>query len=98
MGLENTGISQQVLEEILALAKTHGLSKVILFGSRARGDFCPKSDIDLAAEGNDIAAFAMDVDEKTETLLRYDIVDVAKVPEELLDIILKEGIVLYEKI
>lgn len=98
MILENTGISQQVLKEIVDLAKTHDLSKVVLFGSRARGDYGKKSDIDLAAEGKDIAAFAVDVDEQTETLLQYDIIDLAEIQEELLDNIRREGIVLYEKV
>nr|WP_330384836.1 nucleotidyltransferase domain-containing protein [Bariatricus massiliensis] len=32
-----TGIRQQVIEEIQALAQKYNVSKVILFGSRARG-------------------------------------------------------------
>lgn len=98
MILENTGISKQVLEEIIDLSKTHNLSKVILFGSRARGDYGKKSDIDLAIEGKDITGFALDVDEYTETLLQYDIVDLSKAQEELLDNIRKEGIIIYEKV
>ncbi|MCB5873885.1 hypothetical protein LIR51_03465 [Blautia producta] len=52
----------------------------------------------MGLENTGITTFAMDVDEKAETLLRYDIIDAAKIPEELLDIILREGSVLYEKI
>lgn len=37
--LENTGIRECVLEEIRSLAQRYGIEKVILFGSRARGDF-----------------------------------------------------------
>lgn len=33
--------------------------KVILFGSRARGDFREKSDIDLAVEGGDLSGFPL---------------------------------------
>lgn len=98
MILENTGISKQVLEKILDLSKTHNLSKVILFGSRARGDYGKKSDIDLAVEGEDVTGFALDVDEYTETLLQYDIVDLSKAQEELLVNIRKEGIIIYEKV
>lgn len=98
MILENTGISKQVLEKILDLSKTHNLSKVILFGSRARGDYGKKSDIDLAVEGEDVTGFALDVDEYTETLLQYDIVDLSKAQEELLINIKKEGIIIYEKV
>ena len=34
----HSGIRAVVLEEICALAKKHQIKKVILFGSRARGD------------------------------------------------------------
>ena len=45
------------------------------------------------------ARFALDVDEETSTLLKYDIVDLRrKVQPELLESIKREGIVIYEKI
>ena len=37
---------------------------MILFGSRARGDFKRTSDIDIAASGGDFDRFALDVDEE----------------------------------
>lgn len=96
---EKTGIRAAVLEEIRALAEKYGVKKVILFGSRARGDYRRTSDIDLAAEGGDFTRFALDVDEETSTLLKYDIVDLRrKVQPELLESIKREGIVIYEKI
>ena len=47
----STGIMQKVLDEIYALAQKYNIRQVILFGSRARGDFSLTSDIDLAASG-----------------------------------------------
>ena len=44
---EKTGIKCKVLQEIIQLAKKNCVEKVILFGSRARGDFKERSDIDL---------------------------------------------------
>ena len=41
-----TGIKPIVIEEICDLAKKYNVKKVILFGSRARGSFKEKSDID----------------------------------------------------
>lgn len=76
--MTETGIRPIVIEEICALAENYNVKKVILFGSRARGDFRKKSDIDLAVEGGDFARFALDIDEKTSTLLEYDIVDLAR--------------------
>lgn len=37
--------------KIITLAKKYHVEKVILFGSRARGDNRPNSDIDLALSG-----------------------------------------------
>lgn len=97
--MEKIGIEPRVLEEILQLARKYDVRKVILFGSRARGDFSRTSDIDLAVEGGDFERFALDVDEETSTLLQYDIVNLDRdMQEELRESIKKEGKLLYEKI
>ena len=72
---------------------------MLLFGSRARGDYHRASDIDLAVYGGDVTGFALDVEEYTSTLLTYDVIDMGKTLQaELLESIKKEGKVLYEKI
>lgn len=97
--MKDTGIKLEVLIEIRELAKKYNLNQVILFGSRARGDFHRTSDIDLAVTGGNIARFALDVDEETSTLLEFDVVDLDEsVQDELLESIKKEGRILYEKI
>lgn len=48
---KNTGIRQIVVEEIQEIARKNGINTVLLFGSRARGDYKERSDIDLAVEG-----------------------------------------------
>ena len=84
--MEDTGIRPLVILEIQDLAKKYGISKVILFGSRARGDFRRTSDIDLAATGGDFDRIALDVQEETSTLLFFDIVNLDReVQPELLD-------------
>ena len=96
---EKTGIKGKVLQEIIQLAKKNCVEKVILFGSRARGDFKERSDIDLAFRGGYSSHFVLDVDEMTSTLLEFDIVDMDKpVRKELLESIESEGVVLYEEI
>ena len=81
---------------IVELAVRHKLDRVILFGSRARGDNKPRSDIDLAVKGGNIAAFAADVDEEIPTLLMFDVVDLDRpVQAELMAEIEKDGIELY---
>lgn len=94
-----TGIKEQVLDEIRALAKKYGIRKVILFGSRSRGDYRMASDIDLAVCGGNYARFALDVDESTSTLLKFDIINLdGAVHQPLLESIEREGIVIYEEI
>ena len=97
--LDKTGIKQVVLDELISIAERYHIEKLILFGSRARGDFRRASDIDLAVSGGDFARFALDVEEETSTLLKYDFVDLDRnIQEELLKSIEKEGVVIYEKI
>ena len=96
---EKTGIRPTVVEEIKKIAEKYEVKKIILFGSRARGDYHRASDIDLAVEGGRITDFILDVKETTSTLLNFDIVDLKEtVPGEFLEAIEKEGIILYEKI
>lgn len=97
--MNSTGMKEQVIEEIKEIAREHGIETVILFGSRARGDYHRASDIDLAVCGGDIVNFALDVEEKTSTLLSFDVVDLSKsLKEEFLEAIRKDGIVIYEKV
>lgn len=84
---------------IISLARQCNLDKVILFGSRARGDNRERSDIDLAIQGGDTVAFAASADEDISTLLMFDVVDLDKpVQSELLEEIRKDGVVIYEKV
>lgn len=97
--MEGTGIRQDVLKEICDLAEKYQIEKVILFGSRARGDFKRTRDIDLAVEGGEVESFALDIDEETTTLLQYDIVDLSRrIQPELRESIEREGKILYEKV
>lgn len=96
---EDTGIRTIVLEEICDLAKKYGLTRVILFGSRARGDYKRTSDIDLAVTGGNITLFTLDVEDETSTLLSFDVVNLdGSVQEKLRESIEREGRILYEKI
>ena len=92
-----TGLRPEVVESIRGLARRNGIERVVLFGSRARGDYGRASDIDLAVSGGRFAAFSLDVDEETPTLLKYNFVSMdAEVQQELMDEIRRDGCVLYE--
>ncbi len=99
MSMSDTGIKEKVICEIQELACRHRLKKVILFGSRARGDYRRTSDIDLAVSGGNIAGFSLDIEEEISTLLKFDIVDLdGAVQPELLREIEKDGRMVYEQI
>lgn len=92
-------LSEKINEQLILLAKQCGIQKLILFGSRARCDNKPTSDIDLAVSGGDVSRFKCDIDDEIETLLMLDVVNLDEpVQRELLDSIEKEGIVIYEKV
>ena len=95
----NTGIKTEVIDEIISFAKKHDIHCVILFGSRARGDFKRTSDIDIAASGGDFDRFALDVDEETSTLLEFDIVDMDRdMQDALRESIRREGRILFDNV
>lgn len=92
-------IDKRVEEDIIKIAKKHSIEKVILFGSRARGDNFERSDIDLAVSGGNSLDFYYDIEENTWTLLSFDIVDLDKgISKELQTEIDRDGVVIYEKI
>lgn len=92
-------LSEKINDQLILLAKRCGIQKLILFGSRARCDNKPTSDIDLAVSGGDVSRFKCDIDDEIETLLMFDVVNLDEpVQRELLDSIEKEGIVIYEKV
>ena len=96
---EKTGIKQNVLQAIIKLAKDNDVRKLILFGSRARGGYKERRDIDLAFYGGNSSRFILEVDEETPTLLQFDVLDLDKpIQAELLESIKREGMVIYEKV
>jgi len=97
--VKDTGLSRELLEQIVGFILRFGKPKrIILFGSRARGDFSPASDIDLALEGlEEVSLLKELLDEQVDTLLKFDVVDLNRIPKELREEIEREGIVLYEE-
>lgn len=95
----DTGIKENVPESIRAVARRCGVSRVVLFGSRARGEHRSKSDIDLAVFGGDQVRFTLDVEEEAPTLLSFDFVNMdGPVSRELKARVAQEGVVLYEEV
>ena len=75
-------------------------AETVVFGSRARGDNLPKSDIDIAVAGcRDFGRFSYLIEEHLDTLLDVDVVNLDEpLSQQLLDEIARDGVILYEKI
>ena len=78
------------------------VERVILYGSRARGDEEERSDIDLAVVGSRISRDEWRemqdyVEEKARTLLFIGVVRLENVSQKLRENIQREGITLYER-
>ena len=91
-------LPDRILGELSSFAQTHSITKIILFGSRARGTNTERSDIDIAVYGGDFDSFYWDVKEKIHSLLMFDIVQAdAPISAELKEEIGTDGVVIYEK-
>ena len=89
---------EEILQEIIRICKNNSVTKVILFGSRAKGTALERSDIDIAVYGGDFDSFYWDIKEKVHSLLMFDVVEIdAVISEELRKEIKKDGVVIYEK-
>lgn len=93
-------LTDKIIEDLKKLALEYGIAKIVLFGSRARGDNGDKSDVDIAVYGcSDFVNFKLDVEEKVWTLLTFDIVNMDEsISEELAGEIRKDGVAIYEKV
>lgn len=90
-----------IFRQIADFARSYDVDKIVLFGSRARGTNHPKSDIDIAVYGcKNFRDFYFEINEKVETLLTFDIVnmDEKNISDELLSEIERDGVVIYEKV
>ena len=84
-------------KRIIELAKKYRVEKVILFGSRARGNNRPDSDVDLALSGGNYFEFAFDFDDESNGNIKCDVTYLDhELKMGLRDSINRDGIVLYE--
>lgn len=89
---------QEIYTQLAALARKNGAQRLVLFGSRARGDHRYNSDIDLAVYGMpqaNRARFWLDAEE-LPTLLKLDIVHIEPGMDPVfLKNIEQDGVTLY---
>jgi predicted nucleotidyltransferase len=91
-----------VIAQIREIAAKYRITKVVLFGSRARGDHSSVSDYDLAIFGPDLSAvakaeFSLDIEE-IATLKKVDVVFADdNASDDLMGNIMNEGKTIYEQ-
>lgn len=91
-------LSDRILRELSFLAHKYSVTKIVLFGSRARGTNTERSDIDIAVYGGEFDQFYWEVKENIHSLLMFDIIQAdAAISDELKQEIEKDGVTIYEK-
>lgn len=92
-------MNEELKRHLSALGRQYRAARIVLFGSRARGDHRERSDIDLAVFGLPAGwqgAFCAGIDE-LPTLLKFDIVFVdAATSPALMAEIERDGVILFE--
>lgn len=92
---------EEIKTKTIPIAKKHGISRMCLFGSYARGEANDESDIDLYVDKGRMTslikymAFVYDLEEIL--LCHVDVVTTGIRDKAFLDNIQKEGVLLYEE-
>ncbi len=73
-----TGLSQAEMDTIRGVLNTLGVQKVVLFGSRAKGNYKKGSDVDLAIVGDEKKASYV-LNEETNLPYFFDVVNLHKI-------------------
>lgn len=94
-------MKEDILRQIREIAIKYKVEKILLFGSRARGDHSSDSDYDIAVFGANLsdidrALFCADIEE-INTLKKIDVVFIREHTDKLLvRSIQEEGVTIYE--
>jgi len=97
--MNTLGLSADLLKQIVdAIVRCAHPKKIVIYGSRARGEFSETSDVDIAVECEEGEEFIRNgIDDDVRTLLKLDIINLGEVDQKLREEIRNEGIVVYEK-
>jgi uncharacterized protein len=95
-------LDTKIITGLKNIAENYPVSRIVLFGSRARGDNNPRSDIDIAVytlpEFDCKGHFTSDIEE-LETLLKVDLTFINNDTDcVLIRNIENEGVVIYERL
>ena len=96
--IAKTGLSDKLLFEIVEAVRREARPvRIILFGSRARGEWNDRSDIDIAVVPEGGKRFHPSVvEDRIRTLLKIDVLDFRLLNDDFQKEIAENGIVIYE--
>lgn len=84
-----------------ALARYPQIEEMVLFGSRAKGNYGPGSDIDMALKGDQLTAIltrlSSYLNEESPLPYHFDLLDYATVDQPLREHIDRVGIIAYSQ-
>lgn len=93
---------EEIREKALPIAKAHGVNKLFLFGSYARGQATDDSDVDFYIDDGQVNSllkyFALVNDMEKSFGCHVDIVSMGIQDQDFLERIKKEGVPLYENV
>lgn len=90
---------EEVLEQVVAICMKHGVSQIILYGSRAKNTYQERSDIDIAVSGADDFEQLADEVKELPTLYTVDLLNMDECRNTLLlEDIRQYGRKIFEKV
>jgi len=91
---------KELYEKVISILKKHGIKRILVFGSYARGEATSESDLDLIVEfprGTSLLDHIRIENELMETLkIKIDLLSKNGISPYLIDNIMKEAIVILE--
>ena len=96
----NLILKEEIKEKIISILVKHGIKRILVFGSHARNEATPKSDLDLIVdfpEGTSLLDHVGIEIELSEALnMKIDLLSRNGISPYIKDNVLKEAIVIYE--
>ena len=94
--MANSQIIEEIKENTVDILKSHGVTRAALFGSAARGELTPESDIDMLIDIREEASLLdiirLKINLEDATRRSVDLVEYSAIKSALKDLILKDQV------
>ena len=93
-------LNEEIKKKIISILIKHGIKKILVFGSYARNEATPKSDLDLIVEFPEGTSLldhvGMEIELSEALNMKIDLLSRNGISPYIKDQVLKEAIVIYE--